>query len=373
MQGRCLGGGSGGYHAAAIPTIPPSAVVCLIGSQPSPPVEGGWGCTHCHTVEDGVPPALLLWSSHCCILIGALIIIRAVGASPCCHHHPWCPALLLASPLVHGGLMWWWVPPCSSLWLCGPPGHHCGVGAHRGCLLLVIEAMGDPRTHHHGHVVPPWWLSWLGPPIIIVAIGAPTRPHGHVVPPLVVLVVMWCPLVVIMAIPSCPHGRGPPLVLVVVWCSGHRRHRGYPLVVLVAMWCRPLIFMVMWTPPGCCHGRVVPRGHWCPPPLVLIAVGALEAVGVPPLIPWCPARPLVLPGHCGGCVMAMWCPPARPRGRVVPWPSSWVPPWLSLWLCGARSFSWLCGPPLVVVVAIDKHAPTLHVYFRNFIRIFWYF
>ena len=217
MQGRCLGGGSGGYHAAAIPTIPPSAVVCLIGSQPSPPVEGGWGCTHCHTVEDGVPPALLLWSSHCCILIGALIIIRAVGASPCCHHHPWCPALLLASLLVHGGLMWWWVPPCSSLWLCGPPGHHCGVGAHHGCLLLVIEAMGDPRTHHHGHVVPPWWSLWLCPHHCC-GYGCP---HSS----------LWscgAPLVVIMAIPSCPHGHAPALVLVVVWCSGHRHHRGCP-------------------------------------------------------------------------------------------------------------------------------------------------
>ena len=57
------------------------------------------------------------------------------------------------------------------------------------------------------------------------------------------------------------------------------------------------------------YHRVVPPGHWCPPLLVLITVGALKAMGVPLFIPWCPARPLVLPSHHGGCVMAMWCPP----------------------------------------------------------------
>ena len=56
------------------------------------------------------------------------------------------------------------------------------------------------------------------------------------------------------------------------------------------------------------YHRVVPPGHWCPPLLVLITVGALKAMGVPLFIPWCPAQPLVLPSHRGGCVMAMWCP-----------------------------------------------------------------
>ena len=30
-------------------------------------------------------------------------------------------------------------------------------------------------------------------------------------------------------------------------------------------------------------------------------------------------------------------------------------------------------PPMQPIVAADKRAPTLRVYFRNFIRIFWYF
>ena len=137
------------------------------------------------------------------------------------------------------------------------------------------------------------------------------------------------------------------------------------------------------------YHRVVPPGHWCPPLLVLITVGALKAMGVPLFIPWCPAQPLVLPSHRGGCVMAMWCPllilvivgapppqsswlcggpPAHHRGSVVsPWLSSWswCPSLLVLITMGASHSSsrvWvhmcmvsalLLNPhPLVVVVVV---------------------
>jgi hypothetical protein len=189
-------------------------------------------------VEDGYP--LLLWSSCCCILIGALIIIGAMGASFCCHHHPWCPALLLSSPLVHGGLMWWWVPPHSSSWLCGPPCRHCGVGAHCGCLPLVLEAMGAPAL-----VIVVMWCLPGGrcgcAPCHCCGYGCPRSSSWSCGVPLVILVVMWCPLVIIMAIPSCPRGRALVLVLVVVWCSGHCRHHGCP--------------------PGCPCGRAVLPAH----------------------------------------------------------------------------------------------------------------
>ena len=194
-------------------------------------------------------------------------------------------------------------------------------------------------------------------PIIVVAMGAPTRPRGHVVPP---WSSSWPSSVALVAMLPCSSLWSCGALAIVV-TMGALEAVGAPLVVLVAMRCHPLIFMVVWTPPGHCRGSVVHRGHWCPLPLILIAVGALEAVGVPPVIPWCPAWPLVLPGHRGGRVVAMWCPPARPHGHVVPplvvvmWcpppgcrhgrsqSSSAVPPHL---------YSWLCGAPLVVLVAV---------------------
>ena len=66
---------------------------------------------------------------------------------------------------------------------------------------------------------------------------------------------------------------------------------------------------------------------------------------------WSCGAPLVVimavPGH------PQLCPPTCPRGRVVSWPSSWVPPWSSLWPCGACSSLWSWGPPLVVVMAVQ--------------------
>ena len=160
---------------------------------------------------------------------------------------------------------------------------------------------------------PPWLWSCGAPPLVVV-MAVPSHPQ-------------LCP-------PTCTHGRVvPPWSS--LWLCGARSSSwscGPPLVVVVAMWC-------------------------------LLAIGALPCLSSSPwvpsrpwvslFIPWCPARPLVLPSHCGGCVVAMWCPPARPCHRECP-------PWSS-WLCGgppahrhgcvvspgSSLWSW-CPPPIVL-------------------------
>ena len=230
------------------------------------------------------------------------------------------------------------MPPHSSswsLWLC--PHHRCGYR----CTRLSSWSCGSP-----------WSSSWPSP-------------------------------VALVAMPPCSSlwSCGAPAIVVTV---GALKAVGAPLVVLVAMQCCSLIFMVVWTPPGCCHG------HWCPPPLVLIAVGAFEAVGVPRSSPgaslsrWCsPVIVVAMLWPCGAplvIVMAVpghpqLCPPACPCGRVVPQPSSWVPPCrpcrrvVPACPCGRveppRSLSWPCGAfwPLVPFPACPCHCgcPQGHV------------
>src|SRR6267154_2779847 len=89
MQGRGSGSGSGG---AAIPTIPPTAIGCLVGSQPSPPPL-------LLSASSGAPP---------------LVVVVAVGFSPLpllsLVPHPtvivtvgawWVALAMRPSPLVH--------------------------------------------------------------------------------------------------------------------------------------------------------------------------------------------------------------------------------------------------------------------------------
>ena len=147
--------------AAAIPTIPPSANVCLVGTAIfPPPIEGGWG---------GTPQPLSLplrMPGHCIVLMAtvvvlvvmssALVAIGAVSASllPLSSLVP-CTAVVITvstwwvDVAVGGSLLILvvvrsslvvvvelvppphlssspWVPPHSSSWLCGAPGHCCG-------------------------------------------------------------------------------------------------------------------------------------------------------------------------------------------------------------------------------------------------------
>ena len=141
------------------------------------------------------------------------------------------------------------------------------------------------------------------PPVIVMAMGAPW-------------LLSWPSPVVLVAMPPCSS----------LWSCG-----------------APAIIAVVGPPPDRPCGRVVPPAHphgcvdppwvvvmamWC-----LVAIGALEAMGVPPLIPWCPTWPLVLPSHHGGHVGAMWCP-------LVVLVAVWCPH-LSL-----------CGTSPVIVVAV---------------------
>ena len=384
---------------ATIPTIPPQPLCALLGHSHLPPppplrVVGRHPTATVATIED---------APCCCghhVVLMATVVVLVVASSlvhssssgpwvpPCCRRHPWCPAPLLSSPSVHGGSMWQWVPPCLSSWLCGPSlviimelvppptcPHYCGclLTCRCGCVVSTIHPCGHGclLAHPCGRVVPPQWSSWLCPPVIVVAMGAPACPHGHVVPPghhhghsrlsswpcppahprgLVVPwsssslwvpsrpwmsphlspgtpLGCWCSPVIVVAM-SWPCGAPPahPCGHVVPLGCHHDRH-GCPrgCVVLPA---HPHV-----EPPSRCHGRVVPHGHWCPPLLALVTVGALEAVGVLLLVPWWPAWLLVLPSHRGGCVVAMWCPPVV---QVV-----WCPSCSSLWLCGV--------PPVIVM------------------------
>ena len=287
--------------------VPPAAVVIVL-SRPH-------RCTRRHRGR-GCLPLLPLSSLVSCpavvVNIGAWWVDVAVGASPLVLVVVWSPRSSL----------WSWCPP----WV--PPARSRG----HGC----------PCTRHHGRVVPPGGRRGCAP-VIVVAMGAPARPRGRVEPP-------GRPRGHVVP-PGCHHGHprlpswpcprtrpcGPAIVVTV----GALEAVGVPLVVLVAVQCRPLIFVVVWTPPGRCRGRVVPRGHWCPPPLVLVAVGALEAVSVPPLIPWCPRLAV-------GALRSSWWPC---RGHVVP-PLVTGPILGCARVVSPRSLSWSWCPPPLVLVAV---------------------
>ena len=274
MQGKRSGGSCGvtccrySHHSPLSHCVP-----CWVTAI-SPPVEGGWGGGG--TPQPLLPPlrmppaavvitlSWLSWLSHprrctcrhwgCGCLPAAVVIL---GALPHCCHHRQCMVGQCGSGCLPAR-------PRS----CGvPPGRRCGVGApptcpcHRGCLPLVLEAVGAsslilmvvwcPLGDHHGRASPVVIMAVS--PVIVVAMGAPARPRGRVVPP-------WSS--------SWP-------------CLSGGRH-------------------------GCVPSHH--RGHGCPR-LSSWSCG---------VVPWCPAWRLVLPGHCGGHVVTIWCLPARPCGHVVP-------------------------------------------------------
>ena len=160
MQGRHLGGGSGGAPLPPLPPSSPQLLCASLGHSHLLPIEGGWGCTPqllLLLLRMGYP--LLPWSLCCprgycsclgChVLVGALIFIGAVGASLLLLSflvpHPavivtvgawWVDVAVVASLLVLVAVWspqsswswcppysssWPWVPPRSSSWLCGAP------------------------------------------------------------------------------------------------------------------------------------------------------------------------------------------------------------------------------------------------------------
>ena len=172
MQGRGSGSSSGG---AAIPTVPPTAIGCLVGSQPSPSpaaVECLIGCTpaRCRCRCGCLPTAIVVLGAppRCHRRRGCMVGCCGRGCLPArprgrvvpprsssslwviphCRCHPLCPAPLSSSQWVHGGSLWPWVPPRSftgprvaphsSSWSCGAPPLVVvmAVGA--------LEAMGAP-------------------------------------------------------------------------------------------------------------------------------------------------------------------------------------------------------------------------------------
>ena len=183
--------------------------------------------------------------------------------------------------------------------------------------------------------------------------------------PSLVLVAVWCPLVVVVAVDASPSSLWPcgvPRLSSWPWVPPRSSlwSCGAPLVVVVAMppWSSssPWVPLRSWVPSRCPCGCVVaparPHGRVVPPCLslwpcggppsfsrpwvlpcssswpcgaslvVVVAVGALDAVDAPPvvlvavgtslLVPvvvWCP---LV-------AVIAVWCVPGGRRGCVRAW------------------------------------------------------
>ena len=179
---------------------------------------------------------------------------------------------------------------------------------------VIVVAMGAP-THPRGpvvpfwslssYVVPPWWSLWLCPQ----SSSWPWMSR-------LVLVVMWCLLMVVVAVPGCPCSHAPPLVLMVVWCPSHNRRCGFP--PWSSLWpcgapCSSS--QSCGSPPGRCRGHVVPHGHWCP-----------RGCGCPPAHPLVPCLTIGAPqsswwpchGHVVSSQSSRLCgvPPAHRHGRV---------------------------------------------------------
>ena len=282
----------------------PALVIVVVWCLPS----SRRGCAPCHCCGYGCPrssswlcgaPLVVLVVMWC-----LLVIIMAIPGCPC--------GRVVLQPSSSP-----WVPPWLSLWPCGAArssSWSCGLPPVIVMAVWCLVAIGALPHSSSSLWVPS--RPWVSPR------SSPGALLGRWCSPVIVVAMLWpCG-----APPGRCHGRPrsssavPPRVS--LWsCGAPAIAVGAPLVILVAVWC-PLVLVVVWTPPGRCRGHVVPPGHSCPCALPRSSSSPWVPLRpwVSPFIPWCPAWPLVLPGHCGGCVVAMWCPPTRPHHRECPPP-----------------------------------------------------
>jgi hypothetical protein len=235
---------------------------------------------------------------------GCLIVIMVVAmwCTPCRRCGVGAPPVVLIAVGASSSFSRPWVLPHSSLWPCGAPLLSlwpCGAPWSSSSLWLWM-----PPRCNCGCVVAVWW-----PPLVLVALGT-----SSLVPVVVwscgaswssmspwVPLRLWvpprCPCGYVVA-PARPHGRVVPPCLSLWPCGG---------------------------PPSFSRPWVLPcSSSWpCGASLVVVvAVGALDAVDAPPvvlvavgtslLVPvvvWCP---LV-------AVIAVWCVPGGRRGCVRAW------------------------------------------------------
>ena len=327
---------------------PPAAVECLVGSLLSPPP---------------LPLHTSLGPCLCCCRASPHRVVAIEGAwewgaphSRCRRRWGWGYPLLPLScrcgPGCSGNRV---VVMVVAVWC--TPRRRRGIGAH----LVVLVAVGASCSFSRPWVLPrssswpcgaPRSSPWMPPHRSCGRVVAPTRPRGLGYTSLLVPMVVWS-----CGAPwssSWPCGASP----VVVAAVGTLEAVGAPPSSLWPCGGPRSSSWLCGAPPACHRDRVVgpprSRGRGCS---LARPRGRVESL----------ARPrghVVPPGRCRqrGCppviLVAVWWPPlvlvALNTSSLVPmvvW-SCGAPP-SSLWPCGdPRSSSWLCGAPPLVVMAM---------------------